>query len=98
MESHDIAIPTVPSRSVSATVAFYTSLRFSGGAPAHDAGCAILVSGNVELHVVRHADLVTAESSAGCYIRLLDVDWAGHRFRGTLNARPLTEPRWPQHC
>jgi catechol 2,3-dioxygenase-like lactoylglutathione lyase family enzyme len=74
MELHDIAIPILPSRSVSDTVAFYKRLGFEGGVHAHDKGYAILHRGSVELHFFSHQELVPAESSAGCYIRVSDVE------------------------
>jgi catechol 2,3-dioxygenase-like lactoylglutathione lyase family enzyme len=74
MQQHDLAIPILPSRSVNETVAFYKRLGFEGGAHDFDSGYAILQRGNVELHFFTHKDLVPAESSAGCYIRVSDVN------------------------
>jgi len=70
---HDKAIPILPSRSLDATVDFYRRLGFEGGIHAHG-DYAILARGSVELHFFTHRDLVPAESSAGCYIRVADVD------------------------
>jgi hypothetical protein len=74
VELNDIAIPILPSRSVSTTVAFYVGLGFEGGANEFDSHYAILRRGTVELHFFTHKDLVPAESSAGCYIRVTDVE------------------------
>ena len=74
MQTDDLAIPTLPCRSVSATVAFYKRLGFEGGANEFNHEYAILRRGAVELHFFTHAELVPAESSAGCYIRVLDVE------------------------
>jgi catechol 2,3-dioxygenase-like lactoylglutathione lyase family enzyme len=74
MEPYDLAIPILPSRSVSDTVAFYKRLGFDGSAHEFDRGYAILKRGSVELHFFTHKELVPAESSAGCYIRVTDVD------------------------
>ena len=74
MQSYDLAIPILPSRSVSDTVAFYRRLGFDGGAHDFDSGYAILRRGSVELHFFTHKELVPAESSAGCYIRVMDVE------------------------
>ncbi|OGB16675.1 MAG: bleomycin resistance protein [Burkholderiales bacterium RIFCSPLOWO2_12_67_14] len=74
MELHDLAIPTLPCRSVSATVAFYRRLGFEGGAHESNSEYAILRRGAVELHFFTHKELVPTESSAGCYIRVLDVE------------------------
>jgi len=73
MHTSDLAIPTLPCRSVSATVAFYTRLGFEGGAHEFNSEYAILRRGSVELHFFTHRQLLPAESSAGCYIRVLDV-------------------------
>lgn len=50
-------IPTLPSRSIAQTVAFYRRLGFVGDAHPHDAGYAILRLGDVELHFFAHPDL-----------------------------------------
>lgn len=74
MERSDIAIPILPSRSIPATVAFYLRLGFEGDAHAFDQNYAILTRGAVELHFFQHDTLLPAESSAGCYIRVTDVE------------------------
>ena len=73
MQTDDLAIPTLPCRSVSATVAFYKRLGFEGGAHEFNREYAILRRGAVELHFFTHKGILPAESSAGCYIRVLDV-------------------------
>ena len=74
MNPNDLAIPTLPCRSMSATVEFYRRLGFEGGAHEFNSEYAILRRGAVELHFFTHKELVPAESSAGCYIRVLDVE------------------------
>jgi len=74
MQPYDLAIPTLPCRSVSATVAFYKRLGFDGGAHESNGRYAILRRGAVELHFFTDEELVPADSSAGCYIRVLDVE------------------------
>jgi catechol 2,3-dioxygenase-like lactoylglutathione lyase family enzyme len=74
LQPYDLAIPILPSRSVNDTVAFYKRLGFDGGAHEFDSGYAILRRGGVELHFFTHSELVPAESSAGCYIRVTDVE------------------------
>ena len=74
MQPYDLAIPTLPCRSVSATVAFYKRLGFEGGPHESNGEYAILRRGAVELHFFTHRELVPANSSAGCYIRVLDVE------------------------
>ena len=72
MQQYDIAIPTLPSRSVSETLAFYRRLGFDGEIHAFG-GYAILRRGTVELHFFTHDQLRAAESFAGCYIRVSDA-------------------------
>jgi catechol 2,3-dioxygenase-like lactoylglutathione lyase family enzyme len=74
MQNYDLAIPILPSRSILATVAFYEQLGFEGGADDYDSQYAILRRGTVELHFFAHPELVPAQSLAGCYIRVLDVE------------------------
>jgi catechol 2,3-dioxygenase-like lactoylglutathione lyase family enzyme len=74
MQPYDLAIPTLPCRSVSTTVAFYKRLGFEGGAHEFNCEYAILRRGAVELHFFAHEELLPGESSAGCYIRVLDVE------------------------
>ena len=74
MQLQDLAIPVLPSRSVNDTVAFYRRLGFEGkiwGAPHL---YAILRRGTVEIHFFTHTELRPAESNAGCYIRVSDVE------------------------
>jgi catechol 2,3-dioxygenase-like lactoylglutathione lyase family enzyme len=78
MQRHDQAIPILPSRSIEATVAFYRRSGFEGGPHEFDNAYAILRRGGIELHFFRHPDLVPAQSHAGCYIRVVDVE-AIHR-------------------
>ena len=74
MRQYDLAIPTLPSKSIDATVAFYVRLGFEGGAHEFNSSYAILRRGAIELHFFSHEELVPAESSAGSYIRVLDVE------------------------
>ena len=74
MEQNDIAIPTLPSRSVNDTLAFFEKLGFQGKIWGDPYAYAILRRGPVELHFFTHKDLDPAESSAGCYIRVSNVE------------------------
>lgn len=74
MPPADLAIPTLPSRAIRETVAFYRALGFEGGAHEFNGDYAILRRGAIELHFVTHEDLIPTESSAGCYIRVADVE------------------------
>ncbi len=74
MQPHDLAIPILPSRSVIATTAFYRQFGFEGGPHEFDKDYAILRRGAVELHFFTHKELVPEASSAGCYIRVMDVE------------------------
>ena len=73
MEEVDLAIPILPCRSVAATTEFYRRLGFQGGAHASNSDYAIFRRGPIELHFFAHRELVPAESFAGCYIRVRDV-------------------------
>ena len=73
MKPEDIAIPILPSRSLNDTLAFFQRLGFDGTIHSHG-GYAILTRGTVELHFFTHRELLPAESSAGCYIRVSDVE------------------------
>lgn len=74
MQNYDLAIPTLPSRSVTATAEFYQRLGFEGGAHEFNNEYGIFRRGAVELHFFTHKELIPAESSSGCYIRVLDVE------------------------
>ena len=73
MQQTDLAIPTLPSRSVRDTLAFYRRLGFAGEILGVGDSYAILRRGTLELHFFRNAELRPAESSAGCYLRVSDV-------------------------
>ena len=80
MQPSDIAIPTLPSRSVEATLEFYRKLGFDGkiwGAPYQ---YAILTRGTLEIHFFTHSTLLPEESSVGCYLRVADVDGLHRAF------------------
>lgn len=72
MHADAIAIPTLPSRSLPATVAFYGRLGFDGELIGD--GYAILTRGSIELHFFPHPDLEPDACYAGCYVRLQAVD------------------------
>ena len=74
MQPYDLAIPTLPSRSIAATAAFYQRLGFEGGVHEFNNAYSILRRGAAEPHFLTHEKLVPTESSAGCYIRVLDVE------------------------
>jgi len=73
MQPHDLAIPALHARSIVDAVAFYRRLGFAGGAHAYNGDYAILTRGSIEIHFFAHRDLEPAASSAGCYLRVLDV-------------------------
>jgi catechol 2,3-dioxygenase-like lactoylglutathione lyase family enzyme len=72
-KGYDIAIPTLPSRSVRDTLVFYRRLGFDGRLAGAGDSYAILTRGAIEIHFFTHRELRPAESSAGCYVRVLDV-------------------------
>ena len=67
-----VTIPTLPSRSLPATLAFYGRLGFDGELIGD--GYAILTRGPIELHFFPHPDLDPYACYAGCYVRLHGVD------------------------
>ncbi len=71
---NDLAIPILPSRSLPGTLAFFARLGFEGEILGEGDAYAILTRGDLELHFVLHAALVPAESWAGCYLRVADVE------------------------
>lgn len=73
MQQNEIAIPILPSRSLSDTLAFFRRLGFEGEIHSHG-DYAIIRRGTVELHFFTHRDLIPAESSAMCYIRVSDAE------------------------
>jgi len=73
MKLQDIAIPILPSRSLEDTLVFYRCVGFEGQIHGHG-DYAILKRGPVELHFFTQRELRPAESSAGCYIRVSDVE------------------------
>jgi catechol 2,3-dioxygenase-like lactoylglutathione lyase family enzyme len=74
MQSNDLAIPILPSRSLPSTLAFYERLGFDGEILGEGDAYAILTRGDIELHFFLHTELVPAESYAGCYVRVADVE------------------------
>lgn len=98
----DRAIPTLPSRSLAATLAFYHRLGFAGAVhAASGGGYAILTRGDVELHFFAHPALEPAESHAGCYVRVGDADaWyaaaraAGLPRAGVPRLDPIGDKPW----
>src|SRR5215469_16581678 len=100
MQSHNIAIPILPSRSLSDTLAFFRRLGFEGKIHSHG-DYAILTRGTVELHFFTHRELDPADSSAGCYIRVSDVESIHRAFasaklpsRGIPRQDALQEKPW----
>ena len=73
MPQNNIAIPVLPSRSLSDTLVFYRQLGFDGLIHGHG-DYAIVTRGPLELHFFTHRQLRPAESSAMCYLRVSDVD------------------------
>lgn len=82
MQARDLAIPTLPGRSLHATMAFYATLGFSGEIVGEGDSYLILTRGEVELHFFAHPELQPATSHAGCYIRVADVTSLHRAFVG----------------
>jgi hypothetical protein len=100
MNSQDIAIPQLPSRSIEKTLAFYAKLGFEGEAvPGH--GYAILLRGDVEIHFFQHDTLRPEESAFSCYLRVQDVETIYAAFstvalprKGIPRMEPLETKPW----
>jgi catechol 2,3-dioxygenase-like lactoylglutathione lyase family enzyme len=74
MTTTDLAIPILPSRSLPSTLAFYARLGFEGEILGEGDAYAILTRGDLEIHFFVHTELVPAESWAGCYLRVAEVE------------------------
>jgi catechol 2,3-dioxygenase-like lactoylglutathione lyase family enzyme len=74
MPQHDLAIPILPSRSVQDTLRFYRRLGFDGKIWGDPHFYAALTRGSVEIHFFTHPELEPANSWAGCYIRVQNID------------------------
>lgn len=72
LQSDAEVIPTLPSRSLPRTVAFYETLGFEGDLIGQ--AYAIVKRGRIELHFFPYPDLKPEECYSGCYVRLSDVD------------------------
>lgn len=70
----DLAIPVLPSRAIEDTVAFYSRLGFEGGPHPFNRDYAIMTRQGIEIHFFKHTELDPYGSSAGCYIRVSEVD------------------------
>jgi catechol 2,3-dioxygenase-like lactoylglutathione lyase family enzyme len=89
----DLAIPVLPAQSLDATLAFYARLGFAVGyRQDQPSPYAIIGRGPVELHFFGHPTLRPAESYAGCYLRVTDVDKV-HRDWGALGLPAEGIPR-----
>lgn len=78
----DLAIPTLPSRNLQETAEFYGKLGFENcSAPDYADHYLILRWGTIELHFFHLPDIVPAESYAGCYLRVSQVEPLFHAFQ-----------------
>jgi catechol 2,3-dioxygenase-like lactoylglutathione lyase family enzyme len=82
----DLAIPTLPSRDLAATLRFYAALGFDGRIVGD--GYAIVRRAALELHFFLHRSLNPARSDHGAYLRVARVDEL---------YRALQAARLPQH-
>ncbi len=90
----ELAIPTLPCRSLILTLGFYGRLGFGvrasmGGTDAY----AILERGTLELHFFEMPWLDPDESYAGCYIRVDDLDALHEDFSRILQLPDFGIPR-----
>ena len=101
MPAPDLAIPTLPSRSLPATLAFYERLGFAGQLLGADDSYGIVRRGDVELHFFPHPELRPAECYAGSYVRVADVralygafQTAALPVKGIPRMEPLAAKPW----
>lgn len=71
-EGRDLAIPILPSSSLENTIRFFGRLGFKGHIVGE--GYAIVTRGELEVHFFSYPEVKAAESFAGCYFRVADVD------------------------
>lgn len=98
--THDAqVIPTLPSRSLLQTLAFYKRLGFDGALIGGD--YAILKRGSIEIHFFSHPDLKPEDCYSGCYVRMPEVDslhaelsTAGLPPRGIPRMEPVDNRPW----
>lgn len=83
----DLAIPILPSRSLSDTLRFYRRLGFEGKILGEGDSYAILRRESVEIHFFAYKELVPAESHAGCYIRVADAEGISRAFASAMLPR-----------
>jgi catechol 2,3-dioxygenase-like lactoylglutathione lyase family enzyme len=88
----DHATPTLPARDLGATAEFYAGLGFA--VVFRDEGWLILRRGGVQLEFFPDASVDPATTSAGCCLRLDDVDG----FHAACRASGVPEVRrgWPR--
>jgi catechol 2,3-dioxygenase-like lactoylglutathione lyase family enzyme len=96
-------IPTLPSRNLNETRAFYGALGFKPIASEDRDGYLVLGFGPAELHFFAAADLDPASSVSGCCIRVADADRVHGRFAtaglpatGTPRLTALADRPWGQ--
>jgi catechol 2,3-dioxygenase-like lactoylglutathione lyase family enzyme len=101
MPAIDLAIPTLPSRSLPATLAFYARLGFSGRLLGAGDSYAIVTRGELELHFFPHPLLDPAGCYAGAYLRVAAVEPLYRAFRaaalpahGIPRMEPLGDKPW----
>jgi catechol 2,3-dioxygenase-like lactoylglutathione lyase family enzyme len=69
------AVPTLPSRDLEETLAFYARLGFKNrGGPHEEWGYLILGRGTIELHFFAEPGVDPLATAAGCYLRVPDAD------------------------
>jgi catechol 2,3-dioxygenase-like lactoylglutathione lyase family enzyme len=68
------AVPTLPSRDLRESLAFYESLGFENrGAPPEEWGYLIVGRGGIEIHFFAAPDVDPLTTSAGCYVFVDDA-------------------------
>jgi catechol 2,3-dioxygenase-like lactoylglutathione lyase family enzyme len=94
----EYAVPTLPSRDLHETVAFYERLGFhNAGDPPEVWDYAIIRRGTIEVHFYKDVDVDPSTTSAGCFIWVQDVDalyaeWTGSGTAPDSRPDRLTAP------
>jgi catechol 2,3-dioxygenase-like lactoylglutathione lyase family enzyme len=71
----EYAVPTLPSRSLHETLAFYERLGFVNAGDAPDVWDYVIIRrGTIELHFYADADVDPFTTSAGCFVWVADAD------------------------
>ena len=91
----ETAVPILPSRDLSETLAFYERLGFrTSGDQWQDWGYLIVARGGIELHFWHSPDVDPLTTDASCYVRVPDADQLHAEWHQIgINSDPATGSR-----